>query len=141
MLNLRPTEGETMIQEFKAFIMRGHLVEIAVAFILGLAFAAVVNGFTKVVLGVISYVAGGKVSFDQLGVHKGSSPAIVIPYGAFITALLNFLIVALVLFMVVTAYNRVAAKNVSTKACEFCKSEIPLDATRCPNCTSELAPA
>jgi large conductance mechanosensitive channel len=130
-----------MIKEFKAFILRGNLVEIAVAFILGLAFAAVVTGFTSVILGVISYVAGGKVSFDKLGVHKGSSAAIVIPYGAFITALLNFLIVAFVLFMVIKAYKRVAPKKVPTKQCEFCKSEIALDATRCPDCTSELAPA
>ena len=130
-----------MIKEFKAFIMRGNLVEIAVAFVLGIAFAAVVTGFTNVILGAISYIAGGKVSFDQLGVHKGSSGAIVIPYGAFITALLNFLIVALVLFMVIKAYNRVAPEKVSTRPCEFCKSEIALDATRCPNCTSQLAPA
>lgn len=130
-----------MIKDFKAFIVRGNLVEIAVGFILGLSFAAIVTGFTNVILGVISYVAGGTVSFDQLGVHKGSSDAIVIPYGAFITALLDFLIVALVLFMVIKAYNRVAPEKVSTKPCEFCKSEIALDATRCPSCTSELAPA
>jgi large conductance mechanosensitive channel len=130
-----------MIKEFKAFIVRGNLVEIAIGFILGLAFAAVVTRFTNVILGTISYVAGSKVSFDQLGVHKGSSDTIVIPYGAFITALLDFLIVALVLFVVIKAYNRVAPEKVSTKPCEFCKSEIALDATRCPNCTSELAPA
>lgn len=130
-----------MMKEFKAFIVRGNLVEIAVGFILGLAFATVVTRFTGVILGSISYLAGGKVSFDQLGVHKGSSGAIVIPYGAFITALLDFLIVGLVLFMVIKAYNRVAPEKVTTKSCEFCKSDIALDATRCPNCTSELAPA
>ena len=129
-----------MIKEFKAFIMRGNLVEIAVAFILGLAFAAVVTSFTNVVLGFISYIFGGDASFNQLGVHKGTSGAIVIPYGAFITVLLDFLIVAIVLFLVIKAYNRMAPKApVATKTCQFCKSEIPLDASRCPECTSQLA--
>lgn len=133
-----------MIKEFKAFIMRGNLIEIAVAFIMGVAFGAVVTSFTNVVLGAISYVAGGDVSFDALGVHKGTSPDIVIPYGSFITAIVNFLIVALVLFMVVKAYNRVAPKKeapATTQPCPFCRTDISLEATRCPNCTSQLQPA
>jgi large conductance mechanosensitive channel len=93
-----------MLKEFKAFIMKGNLIEIAVAFILGLAFASVVAAFTNIVLGAISYVFGGSVSFDQLGVHRGSD--LVIPIGAFITALVNFVIVAFILFLVVRAYNR-----------------------------------
>ena len=98
-----------MIKEFKEFITKGNLVDIAVAFILGLAFAAVVTAFTNVVLGAISYVFGGDVSFDQLGVHRGS--VIVIPYGAFITAVIDFLIVALIMFLVVRAYNRFQRKE------------------------------
>ena len=97
-----------MIKEFKEFITKGNLVDIAVAFILGLAFAAVVTAFTNVVLGAISYVFGGDVSFDKLGVHRGS--VIVIPYGAFITAVIDFLIVALIMFLVVRAYNRLRDK-------------------------------
>lgn len=93
-----------MIKEFKEFITKGNLVAIAVAFILGVAFAGVVTTFTDVVLGAISYVAGGDVSFDQLGVHRGTQ--IVIPYGRFITAVINFLIVGFVMFLVVKAYNR-----------------------------------
>jgi large conductance mechanosensitive channel len=133
-----------MIKEFKAFVMRGNLVEIAVAFIMGVAFAAVSTAFTSMVLGAISYVAGGDVSFDQLGVHRGSSPDIVIPYGAFITALVSFLIVAFVLFLIVKAYNRVAPKAeeaATTRPCPFCRTAVSLEATRCPSCTSQLPPA
>ena len=93
-----------MLKEFRAFVMKGNLITIAVAFIIGLAFAAVVSSFTNVVLGAISYVFGGDVAFYQLGVHRGSE--LVIPYGAFLTALVNFVIVAFILFLVVRAYNR-----------------------------------
>jgi large conductance mechanosensitive channel len=93
-----------MIKEFKEFISKGNLVTIAVAFILGVAFATVVTAFTNVVLGFVSYVVGGDVSFDNLGVHRNGE--FVIPYGAFLTALVNFLIVGFILFLVVKAYNR-----------------------------------
>jgi len=93
-----------VLREFREFINRGNLVDLAVAFVLGLAFASVVMSFTDVVLGAISYVFGGDVSFDQLAVHRGADA--VIPYGAFLTALVNFLIVAFALFLVVRAYNR-----------------------------------
>ena len=126
-----------MLKEFKAFVMRGNLVELAVAFVMGLAFAAVVTAFTNIVLGTIAYVAGSDVSFDEIGVHKNGD--LVIPIGAFITAVVTFLIVAWVLFLVVKAYNRMRAPvPPNTKACPFCASEINIAATRCPNCTSEL---
>lgn len=126
-----------MIKEFKEFITRGNLVDIAVAFILGVAFAAVVASFTDVVLGAVSYVFGGDVSFDELGVKRDG--VIVIPYGAFLTAVLNFVIVAFILFLVVKAYNRMRTQaDATTMPCPFCATDIPLSATRCPNCTSEL---
>ncbi len=93
-----------MLREFREFISKGNLVTIAVAFIIGVAFAAVVTAFTDVVLGFVSYVFGGDVSFDDLGVRRNG--VIVIPYGAFLTALVDFLIVGFVLFLVVKAYNR-----------------------------------
>jgi large conductance mechanosensitive channel len=93
-----------MLKEFREFINRGNLIDLLVAFVLGLAFAGVVESFTNVVLGAISYVFGSDVSFDQLGVHRGAE--IVIPYGAFLTAVVSFLIVAFALFLVVKAYNR-----------------------------------
>lgn len=129
-----------MINEFKAFVLRGNLVELAVAFILGVAFATVVTAFTNLILGAISYVAGGDVSFDQIGVREGDE--IVIPVGAFLTALVSFLIVAFVLFLIVKAYNRTRPPTpVTTKACPFCASEINLVATRCSMCTAELPAA
>jgi large conductance mechanosensitive channel len=93
-----------MLKEFRDFISKGNLVEIAVAFILGLAFAAVVTTFTNLVLGAIAYVFGASLSFSELGVHKGT--VLVIPIGAFIMAVINFVIVAFILFLVVKAYNR-----------------------------------
>jgi large conductance mechanosensitive channel len=126
-----------MLKEFKAFVLRGNLVELAVAFILGVAFAAVVSSFADVILGAIAYAAGGDVSFDQIGVHKGEN--LVIPIGAFLTAILSFVIVAFALFLIVKAYNRTRPETpTTTKACPFCASEINITATRCPNCTSEL---
>lgn len=93
-----------MLKEFKAFVLRGNLVEIAVAFVMGLAFAGVVTAFTNIVLGAIAYVFGSSTSFDDVGIHKGT--VLIVPIGAFIAACINFLIVALVLFFVVKAYNR-----------------------------------
>jgi large conductance mechanosensitive channel len=93
-----------VIKEFKEFISRGNVVDLAVAFVLGVAFTAAVTAFTNMVLGVISYLAGGEVSFEDLGVHRGTE--IVIPYGAFLTAAVNFVLVAFFLFLVVKAYNR-----------------------------------
>jgi len=131
-----------VIKEFKAFIMKGNLIELAVAFILGVAFAAVVTAFTNIVLGTITYLSGGHASFDQYGVHKGTSPNIVIPYGAFITALISFLIVAFVLFLVVKAYNKMKKDpEATTRECPFCKTQIPKAATRCMACTSEVPAA
>jgi large conductance mechanosensitive channel len=101
--------GAPLIKEFKEFVAKGNLVTLAVAFILGVAFAAVVTAFTNVILGGVSYVFGGSVSFDRLAVHRGRE--VVIPYGAFLTQVANFLIVGFILFLVVKAYNRLQAKD------------------------------
>ena len=127
-----------MLREFRAFIDRGNLVQLAVAFIMGVAFAAVMTSFTDMVLGAISYVAGGSVSFDDLGVRREGD--IVIPYGRFLSAVVSFLLVAFALFLLVKAYTAWFAREeaATTRACEFCRTDVPLAATRCPNCTSEL---
>lgn len=132
-----------MLKEFKEFVTRGNLVELAVAFIIGVAFASVVTSFTDIVLGSISWVFGGDVSFDRLGVHKGTSPDIMIPYGAFITAVVNFLLIAFVLFLFVRSYNRYRRRQEETPAtrpCPFCTTDVAKEATRCPACTSNLEP-
>lgn len=130
-----------MIREFKEFVSRGNLVDLAVGFIMGVAFTGVVTAFTDVVLGTIGYLVGGDVSFDRFGVPRGDQ--IVIPYGRFLTALVNLLLVALVLFFVVRAYNRFLRRNEetpTTRPCPFCKTPIAKDATRCAACTSPLVP-
>jgi large conductance mechanosensitive channel len=106
-----------VIAEFRDFVKRGNLVELAVAFILGLAFASVVLAFTNIVLGAIAYLFGTTTSFDRWGVHKGT--ALVIPIGAFITALINFVIVAFVLFLVVKAYNRMSRREQAVSPTEI----------------------
>jgi large conductance mechanosensitive channel len=128
-----------MLKEFRDFITRGNLVEIAVAFILALAFAAVVTAFTNIVLSFIAAIFGGTSQFNKLTADLNGTP---IPYGAFISAVINFLIIAFILFLVVKAYNRLRRKEeATTKACPYCKTEIPLDASRCSACTSEVTSA
>ena len=130
-----------MLAEFKTFVMRGNLLELAVAFIMGVAFATVVTAFATIVLSLIAAVFGAEVSFDHLTFTVNDTP---IPYGAFLTAVVSFLIIAWVLFLLVKAYNRLnapAEKATNTKPCEYCQTEIPIKAVRCPNCTSQLVTA
>ena len=130
-----------MLAEFKKFVMRGNLLELAVAFILGVAFATVVTAFTNIILSLIAAIFGANVSFDHLTFSLNDTP---IPYGAFLTAVVSFLIIAWVLFVLVQAYNRLNApseKPKNTKSCEYRQTEIPMNAVRCPNCTSQLVTA
>ena len=125
-----------MLKEFKAFIMRGNLVEIAVGLVIALAFAAVVASFVADIITPIIAAIFGQPDFSSLKIDIGDSA---ITYGNFLNALLTFLIVALAMFLVVKAYNRMAGpKDATTKPCAYCKTDIALDATRCPNCTSQL---
>lgn len=137
-----------VIKEFKAFISKGNLVTLAVAFILGATFAAVVTAFTSVVLSLVSAIFGGTAPFSDWkwciggtcgGTKLTGTP---IPVGAFLNAVITFIIVAFVLFMIVKAYNRFMLKEeaATTNPCPFCLTEIPLAATRCPSCTSEIPP-
>jgi large conductance mechanosensitive channel len=128
-----------MLKEFRDFLTRGNLLEIAVGLILALAFAAVVTAFTNIVLSFVAAIFGGDVSFDRLTFRVGDTP---IPYGAFLTALINFVIIGWVLFMVVRAYERFrTAPDAATKPCPYCRTDIAVEATRCPNCTSQLGAA
>lgn len=130
-----------MLGEFKTFVVRGNLLELAVAFIMGLAFATVVTAFTNITLSFIAAIFGGSVSFNHLTFKVNDTP---IPYGAFLTAVVSFLIIAWVLFFLVQAYNRVnqpREESKNTKPCDYCQTEIPINAVRCPNCTSQLVTA
>jgi large conductance mechanosensitive channel len=148
-----------MIKEFRAFIERGNLLQIAVAFIMGVTFAAVVTSLVNdIIMPAIGYALGG-VDFTSLfAVIKEGDPAgpyntvaqakaagaVTINYGIFINSIIVFIIVALVLFFLVKAYMKTQKKvvgEVTAKDCPYCFTSIPLAATRCPNCTSELPAA
>ena len=125
-------------KEFKEFAIGGNLIELAVAFVLGVAFAAVV---TSVVDDLIMPIIGAIVSdqsFANLTFEVGGAE---VRYGNFISVLFTFLVIALVLFGIIQAYNQLRRQEeeaVTTKACPYCKNDIDLEATRCPNCTSQL---
>ncbi len=133
---------KSFMQEFKEFALRGNVMDMAVGIIIGAAFTAIV---TSLVDDIISPLIGlfVKVDFNHL---VGTVMGVEIKYGAFIMAIINFLIVALVLFSIIKAMNKAASvakkeeeeEAPTTKVCPFCKSEIDIEATRCPNCTSEL---
>ena len=128
-----------MLKEFRAFILKGNLVEIAVAFIIALAFAAVVASFVADIVTPIIAAIFRQPDFSSLKIDIGESA---ISYGKFLNAVITFLIVGFVMFLIVKAYNRVSdPKAATTRSCPYCKTDIALDATRCPNCTSELQPA
>ena len=142
-----------MWKDFKAFIMKGNLVHLAVAFILGVAFATVVGSFVNDLIMPIIGKLVGNVDFANLYVNLSGQTydsaaaardagAAAIYYGAFINTLVNFVIIALVVFLIVKAYQRMekpkAPSVPTTKDCPFCKTAIPIPATRCPNCTSQL---
>ncbi len=143
-----------MLKDFKAFIERGNLLQLAVAFIMGVAFAAVVTSLVNdIIMPAIGYALGG-VDFTSLfAVIKEGDPAgpyntvavakeagaVTINYGIFINTIIVFIIVALVLFFIVKAYMKTQKPaDETSKDCPFCFTSIPIAAVRCPNCTSEL---
>ena len=127
-----------MLEEFKKFILQGNLIEIAVGLILALKVKDVVDSLVADVITPIIAAAGGQPNFDSLVIDIGDGE---IRYGAFLNTVLSLLIVGFVLFLIVKAYNKMRpapAAPVVTKPCPFCKTDIPLEATRCPACTSQL---
>ena len=128
-----------MLKDFKAFLMKGNLVDIAVALILALAFKSVVDSFladivTPIIAGIFGQPDFGSLSIDAGDVH--------IRYGSFLNVMFAFILVGFVMFLVVKAYGRFRSEEaVTTQNCRFCKTDIALDATRCPNCTSQLSGA
>ena len=129
--------------EFKTFAFKGNVMDMAVGVIIGAAFGAIVS---SLVGDIISPLIGllFKQDFSTL---TATVNEVEIHYGAFIAAVINFVIIALVLFLVIKSFNKAsdlkkkpeeAPAAPTTKVCPYCKSEIPIGATRCPHCTSEL---
>ena len=147
---------KSFIKEFKEFISRGNVMDMAVGIIIGGAFTAIVTSLVNdVIMPLISLLTGG-LDFSELNIALGEGEgAATLNYGAFITAIINFFILAIILFIMLKAITAAtkaaeeAAKKLSkkkeeeeaaaptTKICPYCKSEINIEATRCPHCTSE----
>ncbi len=132
--------------EFKEFISRGNVMDMAVGIIIGGAFTAIVTSLVDDVISPLLGLLGGD-NFANLSVTFGG---VTLAYGSFITAIINFLLTAFALFCVIKAINAASKKAKklagktdeapapTTKTCPFCKSEIDIGATRCPHCTSML---
>lgn len=139
------------ISEFKKFILRGNVMDMAVGVIVGGAFTAIVTSLNEDILSPIIGLIGG-TDFSYLTLTLGSGEnAPVLTYGNFITAVINFLITALVIFLIVRGINKAndrvsrrfgkgeeEATAPTEKECPYCKTMIHIGATRCPNCTSQL---
>lgn len=133
----------SLFSEFKAFINRGNVADMAVGIIIGAAFGKVISSLVNdVIMPPIGFVLGG-VDFAHMKIVLGNSPhdgtPVAIKYGLFINTIIDFLIVAIVIFFVVKAMNRLKQPDAaSTRSCPECLSVIPLNAKRCPQCTSAL---
>ena len=153
-------KGKGFINEFKAFIMRGNVMDMAVGVIIGGAFTAIVTSLNTDILTPILGLFGGtdfsnyfiqltgkETIYATLAEAKEAGVA-VLAYGSFITAIINFLITAFVIFCMIKIINTVNDKLTrkpvqeapapTTKICPYCKSEISIEANRCPHCTSQL---
>ena len=139
------------MKEFKEFALKGNMFDMAVGMIIGAAFTALVNNLvTNIFNPIIGLITGGIDLENALKLEIGSKEIdgvmtpLTINFGAFISAIINFVIMAFVVFMIVKAMNKARSLKKeeeaapTTKKCPFCKSEIPIEATRCPHCTSEL---
>lgn len=146
-----------MWSEFRKFIARGSVIDLAVGVVIGAAFTKIVDSFVKDILMPPIGLAVGGVDFSNLYINLSrqeypslaaamEAGAPTINYGIFLNNVLSFLIVALVIFLFLRTYNRLRDESESAppapdeKECPYCRLKIPLAATRCAHCTSELAP-
>ena len=130
-----------MLKEFKAFIMRGNVMDLAIAVIIGGAFGKIIASLVNdILMPLIGLLIGG-IDFSSLTFKVGSAQ---VNYGLFINNVIDFLIIALVIFLMVKGLNSLQKKPApvpaepATKECPRCFTAIPIKATRCPHCTSEL---
>jgi large conductance mechanosensitive channel len=128
-----------MLKEFRAFVMRGNVLDLAVAVIIGGAFGKIVSSLVNdVIMPFIGLIMGG-VNFSEQAFTVGAA---VIKWGAFVQTVIDFIIIAFVIFMIVKTANATRKTpppaDPTTKECPYCISVISIKATRCPQCTSEL---
>ncbi len=142
-----------MLKEFKDFAMRGNVIDLAVGVIIGGAFGKIISSFVSDILMPPIGLVLGKVDFANLFIDMSgqgyisltdakAAGAATLNYGLFLNNIIDFIIVALVIFLFIRAINHMKkpapAPEPTTKTCPYCATEIPLKATRCPNCTSNL---
>ncbi len=134
---------KNLLKEFKEFALRGNVMELAVAVIMGAAFQGIISSLTGDIISPVLGLFGG-VDFSNLAINIGDAS---IRYGAFITAVINFIIMAFVIFLMVKGMNKLAGlrktkdreeEEEKTKTCPYCYTEIPEKAVRCPHCTTVL---
>ena len=134
-------------KEFKEFIAKGNVLDLAVGVIIGGAFSAIVTSLTDNIINPLISLIGGAEVQGKLVLIQASEGVeeVAINYGAFISAVINFIIMAFIIFLIVKAVNKLmsigkkeeAPAEPTTKICPFCKSEIDIEATKCPHCTSD----
>lgn len=144
-----------MIKEFREFIARGNVIDMAVGIIIGAAFGKIVTSLVEDVIMPPIGLLLGKVDFSNLFINLSGQPyatlaeaksagAATISYGAFLNNVISFLIVAFAVFLLVRSVNRLRRKQeepVAVKDCPFCLSSVPVGASKCAHCTSDLEPA
>lgn len=130
-----------MLKEFKKFISRGNVLDMAIGLIMGSAFTAIITSLVNdILMPLIGLIIGG-IDFSSLAVTIGSAS---VAYGAFIQAIVNFLLISLSLFLMLKFINRLHAKKEeapaapTTKECPHCYSTINIKATKCPCCTGDI---
>lgn len=133
-------KSKGFISEFKEFIMRGNVIDMAVGVIIGGAFQVIVSSLVEDIFMPVIQMFTGKSALEDLSVKIGSAQ---IKYGNFLSAVVNFLLMALIIFIFIKVINSFRRKpeeveEKTTKICEFCFEEIPIQAKRCPCCTSIL---
>lgn len=135
---------KSFFEEFKKFITKGNVLDLAVGVIIGGAFTAIVNSLVNdILMPVLSLLTGG-MDFSSMCIVLGNGPEpATLNYGAFISAVINFLLIALVIFLLIKGINKVRNKKEEapapdTKECPFCHEKISIKASRCPHCTSEI---
>ena len=127
-----------MLKEFREFAIRGNVMDLAVAVIIGGAFGKIVTSFVNDILMPLIGLLMGGINFADLSITVGNA---VVKWGAFVQSIIDFIIIAFVIFLLVRAINRLKREEPTTpttKECPYCFTTIPLKASRCPNCTSEL---
>jgi large conductance mechanosensitive channel len=145
-----------MFKEFKEFAMRGNVLDMAVGIIIGAAFGRIITSLVNDVIMPPIGLLLGKVDFSSLFINLSGTPyasladarkagAAVIGYGAFLNTILDFVVVAFVIFLLIRQVNKMkkepAPAAATTRECPYCLSVIPLKATRCGHCTAQLPPA